>query len=269
MSKGGRTVMMVVVFVFFGAFALAVLLPAQGHMGPTSRTSCAANLTGIVKSLILYSAENNDCYPYLGPAEISAKAPTGAVPGGLMNDLYYLVGTGVVAPKYFVCKDDKTAIAAQALASATGMPPYTPTYWTNGSTKPGGADFSYSYSFAFQYSDAKTLGNWWKNTMDSAVAIGADLNPGTKGPWPKGVHNSHTHGDDGQNVGFGDNHVEFERSPACGEADDNIYSVGSKSATAGGCNGMPEFPAASGNQQGTFDTCLVPGAVDAKSFRRQ
>ena len=258
---------------FVIALPIAILLPALGKAKELSyRSACAANLSGITKCLILYSADNNDRYPYLGNASIEALPPTGANPGGLMNDMYYMVGTGMVAPKQFICRSDNSAIAARSSSSTNGNPPYAPTYWTNGNTSPGGADYSYSYSFAFQYSAPTKLAPFWANTMDSGVAIGADLNPGTSGPWPRGVHNSHTHQNDGQNVGFGDDHVEFQRTPACGEAGDNIYINGRNSSpTAGGCLGSATlFPYSPGGEvPGTFDTCLVPGVVDTTSFRRQ
>jgi hypothetical protein len=257
-----------------GVFALLVfvLTAPFPHKSKelTNRVACAANLQGIARAMIMYSSMYNDRYPYLGPAVVSAKAPTGAVPGGLMNDMYYFVGMGVAAPKQFVCRSDSSAIPAVAPTTAAGVPGYAPPYWSNGDTTPGGNDFSYSYSFAFQYSGPTELGNWWRHTMDSGVAIGADLNPGTKGPWPKGVHNSRTHQNEGQNVVFGDGHAEWFRTPTCGEGGDNIYSVGSKVATDGGCNGMPPFAPLPGPRgSGAFDTCLVPGAVDTSSFRRE
>ena len=257
-----------------GTLALAIVMTWMGgEKGCACRTTCAANLTGIMKSMILYSADFNDSYPYLGPAAIKAQPPTGDTPGGLMHDLYYLVGTGEVAPKQFVCKSDPSAIAAVVSTTSTTNPRgYTPTYWTNGSTKPGGADYSYSYSIAFQYASSNTLADYWKNTMDTAVPIVADMNPGPAGPWPKGNHNSHIHGDEGQNVGFGDNHAEFVRTPACGEAGDNIYTNGNnQSPTSGGSLGAANlFPySPGGNVLGTFDTCLVPGVSNMSTMARQ
>ena len=65
-----------------GTLALAVLIPALSRPKMlASSTTCAANLTGIMKSMILYSADNNDAYPYLGSAAIKAQPPTGDTPG--------------------------------------------------------------------------------------------------------------------------------------------------------------------------------------------
>jgi prepilin-type N-terminal cleavage/methylation domain-containing protein len=267
MKRRGFTLIELLVVVAIIALLIAILLPALGRAKElANRTTCAANLTGIMKSMILYSSDNNDCYPHLG-SSITASSPVGAHEGSLMFDLYYLVGTGAVAPKQFVCKSDTSAIPAQAASavSNTTSSPYNPTYWTaNGST----TDFGYSYSFAFQYSAGSSLAAFWHNTMDTAVAIGADLNPGTSPGtnWPKGaIHNSHTHSDEGQNVAYGDNHAEFQRNTTCGENNDNIYVSGSATLTSG----SPAFPSTIGNTQGTFDTCLVPSAQNWSTFARQ
>ena len=38
--------------------------------------------------------------------------------------------------------------------------------------------------------------------------------------------NSNNHGKDGQNVLYGDGHVEFQNNPFCGTSRDNIYTRG-------------------------------------------
>ncbi len=82
----------------------------------------------------------------------------------------------------------------------------------------------------------------------------------TYGPY---IYNSGNHAGDGQNVGFGDDHVTWEISPYVGQNGDNIFTY---TAATGVVNGTTDT-----NQQiwnpGTpyihtlappFDTCMMP-----------
>src|SRR5436190_12726680 len=91
---------------------------------------------------------------------------------------------------------------------------YNPTYWYNGNTQAGGADFSYSYSFAYQYIGTNILANYWRNSMDAGCPIAGDMNPGST--QTKTIKNSRTHNDEGENVGYADAHAEFTRNPNVG-----------------------------------------------------
>jgi prepilin-type processing-associated H-X9-DG protein len=67
--------------------------------------------------------------------------------------------------------------------------------------------------------------------------------------------NSANHNHEGQNVGFGDGHVEWQATPLCGIDQDNIYTFGKsgKDADKGGegINGSPIGPG---------DSVLLPSA---------
>jgi prepilin-type processing-associated H-X9-DG protein len=254
--------------VLVGPLLIAILLPSLGRARELAqRSTCAANLRGVAQSMILYANDNMDCLPYLGPKTIAAQPPVGDVPGALMHDMFYLVGNGNVAPKQLICKSDPAGVSPSLVPTQTpAHPGYTPTYWTN----PAGGDpnFSYSYSFAYQYSKPGELGAWWKNTMDAGAPIGADMNPGIQAT--KAIRNSLNHQSDGQNIAFADGHVDFSRTPCAGENGDHIYNVGVvNNPAAPGLTGIPPFASASGNMPGTFDTCLVPGIADTTTFRRQ
>jgi len=262
MKRRGFTLIELLVVVAIIALLIAILLPSLGKAKELSnRSVCAANVRGIMQSMVVYSADNSESYPYLGPAAINAKAPTGNTAGNLMNDMFYLVGSGSVAPKQFVCKSDNYAQPSNSPASSTAnVWGYNPTYWNNGGT----ADFSYSYSFAFQYVNGNILANYWRNSMDAGCPIAGDMNPGTAVTFPKTTKNSHTHNDEGENVGYGDAHAEFTRNPNVGENNDNIYSTGGNNTNVS--TGTPTIPA-TGNIQGSFDTCLVPGITNTQYQR--
>jgi hypothetical protein len=82
--------------------------------------------------------------------------------------------------------------------------------------------------------------------------------------------NSFIHQRDGQNVGFGDSHAEFVRTPAIGQGGDNIYTTngGSPSATGAAFPGGVVPAIGAGGATGAFDICLVP-AADGATFTRR
>jgi prepilin-type processing-associated H-X9-DG protein len=275
-AAGGKG--MAVTGIVLGACGLVCLVPAllfASAFAPSlgkarelsNRSVCAANLRGIMQSMIVYAADNTESYPYLGPSRITAQPPVGDIPGGLMHDMFALVGNGQVGAKQFICKSDpaKPTASMVPMSITTAFPPYTPTYWAAPGRDP---DLTYSYSFAFQYSKSNELGNWWRNTVDASVAIAADMNPGNQNS--KAVKNSLNHQGDGQNVGFADGHAEFTRTPTCGENGDHIYNTGiANNPSAPGTIGQPPFVAPAGNKPGSSDTCLVPGLADTTAHTRK
>ncbi|MGD0463354.1 MAG: DUF1559 domain-containing protein [Tepidisphaeraceae bacterium] len=99
-----------------------------------------------------------------------------------------------------------------------------------------------SYSYANPYPDSTALGSGYKMVqgLEPTFAVAADINPGTSGNGNDNVlapntsssgssmreGNSNNHGQDGQNVLYGDGHVEFQNNPFCGTSRDNIYTRG-------------------------------------------
>jgi len=248
---------------------IAILLPSLGKSRElANRSYCAANIRGLMQSTVVYSSDYTDNYPYRGPSPVAAAVATSPTQGGVMRSMFVLVGDGSVGPKQFICKSDPASTAVSitpTTISARGDPlVYAPDYWSSS----GPPDFSYSYSFASPFSDPKSTGNWWHNTMDSSVAIVADMNPGSQNSASK--KNSLNHQGDGQNVGYGDTHAEFVRTPAAGEGDDNIYNLGTNSPSAPGTPGNTlSYPSKTGNSQGTFDTWLVPALTNTTHYDRQ
>ncbi len=101
-----------------------------------------------------------------------------------------------------------------------------------------------SYSYACPYPDTNALGSGYKMVqgLEPTFAVAADINPGTGGGTGSNDNvlypntssssqamrygNSDNHGKDGQNVLFGDGHVEFDNNPFVGTDRDNIYTRG-------------------------------------------
>jgi prepilin-type processing-associated H-X9-DG protein len=78
-----------------------------------------------------------------------------------------------------------------------------------------------AYSYVNAYPDASAVAKGYKLTskINPAFPIAADLNPGTGAD-----HNSRNHEGRGQNVLFGDGHVEWELTTRCGLQEDDIYT---------------------------------------------
>ena len=157
-----------------------------------------------------------------------------------------------------------------------------------------GEGLSYSIAFPWPYENAdfgQQPGQWWTTTgANTQVPLVSDMAPvpydgwwgpsfadgpsdgvyyrdtkvlptaNTYGPY---IYNSGNHAGDGQNVGFGDDHVTWEISPYVGQNGDNIFTY---TAATGVVNGTTDT-----NQQiwnpGTpyihtlappFDTCMMP-----------
>ncbi len=167
-------------------------------------------------------------------------------------------------------------------------------------TNPAGQGESYSTAFAWPWNKGNSSvvaspGRWWTtngaNTltplvsdmapMDSGGSDQGSVNDGpgegvyqritttlptanTYGPY---IYNSGNHAGDGQNVGFGDDHVTWETSPYVGENGDNIFTY---TTATGVVNGTTDT-----DQQGLtasyagpapeiltfdhpFDVCMTP-----------
>ena len=93
-----------------------------------------------------------------------------------------------------------------------------------------------SYSYQHPYPDANAIGSGFKlnNSVSAEFAVASDVNPGTVGTddnvlLPNNTSsakdmknaNSNNHDGDGQNILFGDGHVEFLQNPFVGVQRDN------------------------------------------------
>jgi prepilin-type processing-associated H-X9-DG protein len=81
----------------------------------------------------------------------------------------------------------------------------------------------------------------WSSSMSAEYAVAGDMNPGTddllklttQSSAAQMRHgNSFNHNQDGQNVLFGDGHVEFDQNPLVGVKRDNIYTFEASDQTA-------------------------------------
>ncbi len=210
-----------------------------------NRVKCGSNLRQVGQAILLYANENKGNYPRTGftPGEawtqytgVECKNPFGKDGVPKANDvtaaMFLLVRTQDITTEVFVCP-------------STDLEKFK--FVKEGNTAQDCANFAseanLSYSMANPYPDMKAIANGYKvnQTVGAEFAVAADMNPGTfgesdvtpaKGPADDKAAaalmqkaNSMNHRGMGQNVLFGDGHVDWTQHPFVGVKNDNIYTV--------------------------------------------
>jgi hypothetical protein len=278
------------VVLLLGAFGVA----AGDRAAETQRRiQCAANMRQIGQAILLYSNENKGVYPRtiydrknpkptwgtpyaaknkdLGPNDkVDPFAPDGddlkayrPEPNDVTAALYMLMRTQDITSVAFVCP------SSLRMRWDFGGGANNALHWTNWP----GADalrdhLSYSYQNPYPTEDAVAKGFKLNNALPAEFAVLADLNPGTNAllkatpGTPENMirqANSLNHFGDGQNVLYGDGHIEWQRTPFVGVNHDNIYTFGSNGEDVGvGGQGIV------GSSTGAEDSVLLPTALDLK-----
>lgn len=304
MKRRGFTLIELLVVVAIIALLIAILLPSLGKARELSnRSVCAANLKGIVQSMNVYGNDNQDAYPTVKSPLSSGNtstiltytlttsnasdttidlvyknryypSQTGVEPSvkatNVYANLWILVLRGDVSPKSFICKSDS------ASGPAPVNPPNTIAYYDGFSDSK-----SVSYSVSFPYGSGGAVGKWWSATIDASLPVASDLAPKngsgsganvrntTLNPMSGKAPNSWLHQTDGQNVAFGDNHVEFVRLPNVGNNNDNIFTSNNGSPNQQGTapSVAGSIPNQVGGAAGNYDVCMVPVGDDASNHQ--
>ncbi len=236
------------------ALLAATLGAAGGGARETAnRIRCAQNLRQISQALLLYSNENNGQFrralykageapnfgtpyaehPDLGPSPAAVsgfdpKSPARPAVNDVTAALFLLLRTQDVTPKLFVCPTtDQTPWDFGGGAN-------TAQNWVNWRGAEGvRRHLGYSFQNAYPSVEAVERGFKFNNTLPADFAVLSDMNPGGAAvlkvrpdspPDLLRAANSGNHGGDGQNVAYGDGHVEFRRTPLCGPAGENIFT---------------------------------------------
>ncbi len=258
MKKKGFTLVELLVVIAIIALLMGILMPALARVRQIAfRMVCGTNLSGIGKAMLIYSNDYDDELPRSGgrnstyavtlPAwnatnrfQAYGLATDGS--GGRANIsscFYLLVKYAEVTPKSFVCKGDSGTTEFKPADSGAGDRELIDLW-----------DFGTEPSKKCSYSYHKPFGLYALTTAsEPGLAVAADRNPWIPSPAgdskaskfaqfiPTGgrdiikIGNALQHQEDGQNVLFLDNHVNFEKNPFCGVNDDNIYTSWGSAAT--------------------------------------
>ncbi len=219
---------------------------------------------------------------YTGP-----NIDTTQYPGAGTAAMWCLALEGYTTPASFICPSDPLAGGPSPLAATyQGIPCYLGNfslkqgsgwYVSAKAYNPNGYGLSYSFDFPWPWENGKAgplTGQWWTTTgANTQVPLVSDMAPvdnaygdtaangvyqritttlptaNTYGPY---IYNSGNHAGDGQNVGFGDDHVTWETSPYAGQNGDNIFTY-HNGLPGGGINGTTDA-----NQKGLSNIGWAP-----------
>lgn len=236
-----KDLLIVVVLILALSAVLAVSL--QMAREKANRQKCSSNLRALGQVLLLYCNENNGYYPRTtytpGPSvklvagtgidASSPFAPGGPEPNDVSAAIFLLLRTQEIGSEVYTCpssgavKDDFGG-AGRTAANRSNFSDYRK---------------DLSYSFANPYpDDSGVAGKYdlYAASISPFFATGADINPGPSGnPAALAVTtasssrqirqaNSPNHGGKGQNVLYGDGHVDWQTTPLAGIKADNIYT---------------------------------------------
>jgi prepilin-type N-terminal cleavage/methylation domain-containing protein/prepilin-type processing-associated H-X9-DG protein len=224
----------------------AILLYTNDSKGPYPRTFYSGGASGAMTATAASTPTSVGGYlaatnggaiqgitdPFNGPTTSDAAADSGFV-NNVPQALYLLLRTEDITSAVFVCPSSNATADTYGGGTNTAL---NQVNFTN-------IQQNLSYSYASPYPDTNALGSGYKMVagIEPTFAVAADINPGTTGNSGNDnvlapntsssgqamrMGNSNNHGKDGQNVLFGDGHVEFDNNPFVGTDRDNIYTRG-------------------------------------------
>lgn len=245
-------IVLVMLMLLLGAMVPALTSRAREQ---SNRVKCASNLRQIGLAMIMYAnAERNGGFPRTYCNLTSSTIISDTTGYGIKNSFAREgepspVGENNVTASLFLTLKEQDITSEVFICPSTlaerGFMDSKVEDSSNWREIPH--NMSYSVQVMFPSEAAVKAGWKWNNTLSNDFAIASDLNSGDPGlttisPAASSAQirkvNSRNHGGNGQNVLFGDGHVEFAASPFCGMTranggKDNIFTSGVTVQTIG------------------------------------
>jgi hypothetical protein len=239
------------VVLFIGTATLSAMVASREA---DQRVQCAKNLHQIGVTIVLYQTDNQQWYPRTTVDQTGDPKPVWGTPyesdkklGPVANASWFGTGREVpaandVTAAFFLLISKEQADraifecpAAKLKAWDLGGANHGAGDWTNWPGNDGLAHYlSYSYQNFYPKNDAIAAGFQNKNP-DATFAIASDMNPGSDAVTKVTTDstadelktaNSLNHNRAGQNVLYGDGHIEWQTTVFCGTQHDNIFTAG-------------------------------------------
>jgi prepilin-type N-terminal cleavage/methylation domain-containing protein/prepilin-type processing-associated H-X9-DG protein len=216
----------------------AILLYSNENKGAYPRTQYSAPTTG------------GACTPTWGSFG-TAQDPFVSTPGtngtpywdDVSAALFLLLRTQEITSEVFTCPSSNAEKWDFGGGSNTALNWSNWNGYSSGNAGSIQRSLSYSYQDPYPSVDAVSSGFKLNNSISAEFAVCSDINPGWTGSLGGGgtndnvllvtstssskdmkFGNSNNHDKDGQNVLYGDGHVEFQSNPFCGVQRDNIFA---------------------------------------------
>jgi hypothetical protein len=234
----------IVLIAVVGAIVLPTVVRTRRGEG-AGKVHCASQLAAIYKAMYLYSNDNKGKFPrtlYVpdgpptfhwdnsagrAPVNPFVSQPWAAYPNDVTMAMFLLLRTQDITPEVFICPSTTQAADTFGAGGAANKASFS-----------GPANLSYSFANMYPGAAAHRDGYKWDNAAASEFAIGADLNPGigdgqdVTAPADAMASsnqmkraNSLNHAGAGQNILYGDGHLNFEVNPFQGTKRDNVYTA--------------------------------------------